>query len=112
MATIDNNQGGQAGNVTYTWTLANGDDGKPANHAGSGDRTVQVFGTFGTGGALVIEGSQNGTNWNTLRDAFGQNLQFTAADLRAVAESPVYVRARVASGDGTTSLTAILSIRR
>ena len=39
------------GNLSYAWPgMAVDDQGKPTTHSGTGDRSVQVFGTFGVGG--------------------------------------------------------------
>ena len=98
----------------YTWTgLLNGDDGAGGPHVGSGDRTVQVFGTLGVGGTIIFEGSlDGGTNWFPLRDPSSTAISFTAAGGRAILENVALVRPRVTGGDGTTSLTAILMTRR
>jgi hypothetical protein len=100
------------GNTIYTWTLASGDDGAPVGFPGSGDRTVQVEGTFGTGGTLLIEGTLNGTSWYTLRDPSGVALSFSSANLKTVLEHVVSIRPRVNGGDGSTSITVIISVRR
>lgn len=66
--------------------------------------TVQVTGTFGTGGNLRFQGSNDGTNWAALNDVTGTNLNFTAAAIEAAVELPRYIRPSVTAGDGTTSL--------
>jgi len=69
---------------------------------------VQVFGTFGVGGTVLIEGSlDGGTTWATLNDADGTALSFTNARVERVQQNGVRVRARVSGGDGTTSLTVV-----
>jgi hypothetical protein len=101
------------GNLAYAWSpLAAGDDGAPSNHSGTGDRTVQVFGNFGVGGEVTIEGSLDGTNWAGLRDPNGVALVFTSAGIKAVLENTTYTRPRVTGGDGSTALTTILNVRR
>ena len=35
------------------------------------DRTIHVYGTFGVGGTVVLEGSNDGTNYVTLTDSNG-----------------------------------------
>lgn len=43
-----------------TWpALANGDDGTPISFSQYTDKSVQVSGTFGVGGTLRFEGSNN-----------------------------------------------------
>ncbi|MEY4375866.1 MAG: hypothetical protein RJB26_416 [Pseudomonadota bacterium] len=96
-----------------TWTgLLNGDDGAPVELPTHSDRSVQVVGTFGAGGSLSIEGSNDGTNYATLNTPASVALAITAAGIKAVLELPRYIRPRVTAGDGTTSLTAVLLVRR
>lgn len=96
-----------------TWSgLLNGDDGDPVEMAGSNDRSIQFTGTFGTGGTIVFEGSNDGVNWVTLSDPQGNTISKTSASLEAILELTRYVRPRVTAGDGTTNLTAILLVRR
>jgi hypothetical protein len=70
-----------------------------------------LAGTFGVGGAMVIEGTNDGTNWVVLKDEAGSELRFTTAGLAYVASPTKFTRPRVASGDGTTSLTATMLLR-
>lgn len=93
----------------WKWTgLLNGDDGSPLLIDRRTDRSVQVSGTFGAGGTLVIEGSNDGTNYYTLNDLQGTTLSFTSARLEGISEMPLYIRPRVTAGDGTTSLNVFL----
>jgi hypothetical protein len=57
------------------------------------DRSVQITGTFNSG-TVLIEGSNDGTNWVTLNDPLGNALSFTAAGLKQVSELTAYIRAR------------------
>ena len=94
-----------------TWTpLANGDDGTPFENPGSSDRSVQITGTFGVGGTISLQGSNDGTNWAILTDPQGNALTFTAAKIEAVSELTRYIRPLVSAGDGTTSLTVSLLV--
>lgn len=97
----------------YSWgPLLNGETGATLNLPGFGDRTVQVAGTFGAGGTIVIEGSLDNTNWITLNNIQGTALSLTAGGLRAISEATTYLRPRVTAGDGTTSLTVTLMARK
>lgn len=105
------NVGGDA--HLFTWAnIANGDDAAPVNFSAYADRTVQVDGTFGTGGAVVLEGSLDGTNYQTLTDPQGNQLSFTSARIESVTEATVWVRPRVTAGDGTTAINVSLLVRR
>lgn len=63
------------------------------------DKTVQVVGTFGSSGAVVIEGSNNTATgpYHTLNDSRGEGnaLSLTAADTRIILENPLYIRPRL-----------------
>ena len=114
MATINYTENAYTfGNVIYQWdSLTTGDDGQPAGTTGSGDRTVQVQGTFGASGTVLIEGTLDMLNWYTLRDAANSSLSFGSAGLKTIMENVVAVKPRVSNGDGTTSIQCILSVRR
>ncbi len=91
--------------VLAKWTgLVNGESGLPQTGAWFSDRSVHVSGTFGVGGTVVIEGSNDGVNWQTLRDDNSNLLSFTSADLKTIAPVVERIRPRVTAGDGTTSL--------
>lgn len=79
---------------------------------GSSVRSVQFTGTFGTGGTILLEGSNDGTNYVTLTDPQGNAISKTAAGIEAIEETTVYIRPRVSAGDGTTSLVATLFLGR
>lgn len=93
--------------------LASGDVGQPYRAPHYSDKTVQVSGTFGTGGNCRIEGSlaySGAPVWATLTDPQGNNLDFTAAKLESVAENVVDIRPNITAGDGTTSITVRLLV--
>lgn len=105
---------GNASSRIITWanlTQSGGDVGAEVSWVGFPDRAVQVAGTFGVGGAVVIEGSIDGNNWAPLTDPQGNALSFTAAKIEAVTELVRFIRPRVTAGDGTTSLTVSLIVR-
>jgi hypothetical protein len=97
----------------FTWTGLDSDDsGIPISIIDYTDQTMTVFGTFGAGGSVTIQGSNNGSNWFTLTDPQGNALTKTAAAIELVVECPRYIRPLVTAGDGTTSLTVELLCRR
>ena len=68
--------------VIATWAnMQNGDDGQPIELANFADRSVQVFGTFGAGGNVRIEGSIDGTNYAPLTDPQGNALDINHDEL-------------------------------
>jgi len=65
------------------------------------DKTIEIIGTWG-GATAVIEGSNDGTNWNTLNDIEGEPLSFTEdSGFKLVLENPLYVRPSTSGGTGT-----------
>lgn len=100
--------------ITYTYSgLDNGDDGAPIKAVTFPTKSVQVSGTFGTGGNVVIEGSNDGTTYASLSDTAGNALAtITAAAIEDIAENTVYLRPRVSNGDGSTDLDVIITCLR
>lgn len=97
----------------HRWTnLANGDTGAGIDMREYYDRSIQVAGTFGTGGTVVIEGTIDGTNWHTLSNGAGDSLTFTSGGVQFIAELVFEIRPRVTAGDGTTSITVTGFFRR
>lgn len=93
--------------------LGNGDDGNAADGVRGSDKTVQVFGTFGSGGQVDIEGSNDdGTTWHVLNDAQGDALNISAESTVLVQENPQLIRPNVSNGDGTTDLDVHLIERQ
>lgn len=110
-ASILNPAAGDALVLTFT-PMVNGDVGAASDCNSFGDRSIQVFGTFGAGGSVALEGSNDGVNWFALRDPSSTTIALTAAGIKQVLEMTRFVRPHVTAGDGTTSLTAILFARR
>lgn len=100
---------------TATWaTMVQGDDGDPIpidTLVQYLDRTFQVTGTFG-GASLVIEGTNDGTNWATLSDPNGVALSITSAGIYQVIQVTLKMRPRVSGGGGSTSLDVTGLLRR
>ena len=98
--------------AVVTWSgLLNGDDGAAFQYGAFTDRSIQFIGTFGAGGTIVLEGSNDGTNWVTLTDPQANLISKSSASIEAISEATRYVRPRVTAGDGTTNLTALLFIK-
>ena len=94
--------------LTYT-TL---DSGSPIQLPAWADCSIQFVGTFGAGGNVVIEGSNDGINYGTLNDPYGVSLNMTNNTPRQITERCQFLRPRVTGGDGTTSLTVLGLFRR
>lgn len=99
--------------VRATWgPMANGDVGAPVEWGLYADRSVQVIGTFGAGGTVTIEGSNDDANFVPLSDARGNALTVNTARLEQVEDCSKGIRPNVTAGDGTTSLTVVLFARK
>lgn len=95
-----------------TWAaLRNADTGAALDQSQYTDKGVQVFGTFGTGGAVQLHGSNDGSNWAPLDDPQGNALTFTGAGIKFVAEATRYIRPVVTAGDGNTNLTVSILLK-
>ena len=85
----------------YLWeTLGDDDDGVPVLIGEQADGSIQFVGTFG-GATVVLEWSNDGTNWITGKDAQGNDLSFTAAGGGMFLERGWKLRARTSGGTGT-----------
>lgn len=93
-------------------TFSGLDTGQPWDTFDYADYTVQFGGTFGAGGSVSLEGSNDGTTYFVLNDVQASAITKTAAALEQVAEAPRWVRPVITAGDGTTSLTCTLYARR
>lgn len=85
------------------------DVGVPESPSMLSDRSVQVTGTFGVGGGINIQGSNDGgVTWFNLKDPSNTVIALTAAGGAEILENTQMVRPSVIAGDGTTSLTVSL----
>lgn len=91
------------------------DDGAPIVEAWMDyvDRTVQVKGTFGVDGTIVIEGSNHGGLYATLNDSQGNAISITTAKIVQLLEVPLLIRPRLSDGEiGVTDLDVIIVMHR
>jgi len=87
---------------SQTWALAASAAGEAVvSPVGLGVASVQVTGSFG-GATVVLEVSNDGTNWVTLTDRTGAEISLTAAGFRDITSGAQYVRARAVGGSGTS----------
>jgi hypothetical protein len=60
---------------------------------------VQFTGTFG-GATVIMQGSNDGTNWFTLKDILGFDISATAAGAAEFTTSAAFIRASASGGTG------------
>ena len=95
------------GSHKWTWAaMGNADVGAALDPDGGGiafaDKTVQIVATLYGGATIVIQGSNDGTNWFTLTNPNNDNLSFTTGDqLEAILENPLYIRPKTSGGTDT-----------
>lgn len=86
--------------VVARWATitGNGDTGAPFTSPGLGERSVQFTGDF-QATTMVLEGSNDGVNYVTLKDIFGNAISLTDVGIRQVAEITAYMRPSSGGGD-------------
>lgn len=106
-----------------TWpalTNSTTDVGDAIQMPGSYGRSVQVTGTLGTGGSVQIQGSNivapsqafASTDFVALTDPQGNALDMNSLKIEEVQEITYWIRPKITAGDGSTSLTVSLLVRR
>jgi hypothetical protein len=93
-----------------SWALGNADTGVAIEMTDWSDRSVQVEGTFGAA-TVVIQGSNDGANFETLRDPQGVALSFTSSGLKQVLETTRFIRP-ASSGGTATAVTVTMVMRK
>lgn len=84
---------------TYeTLTETNSDGSFIQLHSGVIDICFHVIGSDGTGGALSIQGSNDGTNVVALKDETGAVISVNAGSIFSLSTRPLYIRPFVTAG--------------
>lgn len=101
------------GGYVVEWpAMANGDVGQAFEGAAAADRSVHIYGTFGTGGTAVLKGKNaSGATYTALTDPQGNAISKTAEAVETVTEITRYVRPEITAGDGSTALSVAMLIR-
>jgi hypothetical protein len=102
--------GPMANHYVYSWSSlagATSDFGTALQLPHLTDRSVQVQCSAFNGTTVYIEGSNDGTNYHTLTDQFGDPLEFTANGLRAITEPVAYIRPRCNAGTGESIVVTL-----
>lgn len=101
--------------LVVTWaTMTTGNDtGVAVGFPEYSDRSVQMKGTLGAGGNVNIEGSNDGgTTWHVLNDPSSTAIGLSSLKTEQVMELTGLIRPKVSAGDGTTSLTVVMLLKR
>jgi hypothetical protein len=70
---------------------------------------IQVTGTFG-GATIVLQVSNDGTNWATLKDGTGTNISITSAGMSEFSTAALYLRPS-SSGGTADDVTVTVVLR-
>ena len=102
------------GSMTVSWTgltNATSDTGRawtPGQHT---DKTVQAVGTFGAGGTVAIQGSNDGgTTWAVLHNPQGTDLAIQDSEPLMISEGPQQIRPAITAGDGATDIDVYIHV--
>lgn len=105
-----------SGDQTLVATWANVTEGDTFVSLGGGqymdyaDRNVQIIGTFGSA-TVVVNGSNDNSNFAPLTDPQGNAISKTAAALEQITENTLFVKP-THSGGTSESVTVIMVMRR
>ena len=81
-----------------------------------GDKTVHVYGTFGTAGKLKMQGSNRDTPTDdtnfTILDSANADMEFTVVAGKVAMQNPQFIRPSITAGDANTNLSCEMIIRR
>lgn len=99
----------QHGVLQTTWTpLGNADTGTPEELSRYPNKSVQIGGTFG-GATVVLEGSDDGITYATVKDITGALVSGTSAARFDVVDIPYFIRPRTSGGSGTAAFVILTS---
>lgn len=113
-ASIDKTVTNDEAVILINWAnlAASGDIGDTQSFAAYGDKTFTVSGSFTGAPTILIEGSNDGTNWFTLANRQGLAMSFTAAGMNTSQDRPVYIRPRLSAGSGGALVLVSVAVHR
>lgn len=103
-----------------TWeTLTTDDVGQPWQLVHYSDKTVQIFGDFGSGATVLMQGSNDprvisdpdNAVWFSLTDAQGNAISKTALAGETILENPRWIRPYVSGGTSPDIDVIIAAVR-
>ena len=92
--------------------IPNGDTGSVIERPDFIAGTITIEGTFSTGGSCTLEGSNNGTDYYTLKDPQDADITLLAGGIKNIRELPRYMRPTVTAGDGSTLIDVSIKLVR
>lgn len=102
----------EAGDFSVVWEgITEADEGNSVSIPRPADLAVQTIGDFTSSGAVTLQGSNDGTNWGTLKDVAGNDIVMDAAtkvfQLRA---HPRYIRPKATAGSSVDMDTYLYGV--
>lgn len=113
-ATVKELYNGAAREITWEGFAAADDVGRGVDVGAYNELCVQMFGTLATTPNMIIEGSNDGSSWATLKDVHGTALSAIATTaVHQIAEKPRFIRPRFsATAGGTPDIDVRIIARR
>lgn len=115
MATVSATINQVSNNVMrFQWTLTQANalgHPIPERYADFADRSVQIAGTFDSA-TIVLEGSNDGSNYATLTDPQGNAISKAAAAIEQVTEGVLFARPSASGGGASQSVVVTVVARR
>lgn len=109
--TVTYDPNGQVGVVLVEWLAATESDTCDAVELPAWtDGSVQIGGMFGSA-TVVISGSNDGTNYETLTDPQGNDISKTSADLEQITEVVRYIKPTFSGGSSQSINIHLLAVK-
>lgn len=94
--------------LMVTWTgVTEADSFGPFRNSKFYPMSMQVTGTIG-GATVILNGSNDGTNYVALNDMSGSAISFTSNGLKTIRERTLYIQPATSGGSGQTTAVSIL----
>lgn len=108
-----NGPAGDGSLYRVTWSAINNNAAlcTPVSLPGHADKSVQVFGIFGSASVAVHGSNDAGVTYAALNDPTGTVIAITAAKIKAVLENTEFVRPVLTGGDATQNLNVVMLVR-
>lgn len=98
---------GESAHLVQWLTIGDADTCTAIEMPGHTVRSAQIAGTFGSA-TVVIQGSNDGTNYVTLTDPQGNAISKSAAALEQIEENTRYLKPNSTGGTGSSTNVSVL----
>lgn len=94
-----------------SWTFTEADTCTEIAMGGSAVRSVQIAGTFG-GSTVLVQGSNDGTNYATLTDPQGTAISKSTAAIEQIEEVTRFVKPSASGGTAQSVTVTLFLVKR